>query len=605
MASYTKPINGNTYTVIQGVTTGDNSDAVETWLEWKETSYNVENNTSDVKVYLYSGVTGSSGTYGGNSGKSWITINGTEYTIYTNAAYDFRNRGTYQSWGSKTLTGIPHNADGTKSITIGARFTTKSSYVSGGRVTNRSVALTNIPRASTFTLSASSVNIGSSITVNITRASSSFTHKVTFKLGTNTQTVENVGTSTTFTLPAAWYSQLPSSTSGTATVTVQTFDGDTALGSRSATFTASVADTVTPDISSLAVAQTSDNTTVNGWNKFVQGISKAAVTVSASAGTGSSIASYKYEVGSLTPVTSSNSSYTSPIINQKNTVAIKVTVTDTRNRTATSTQNITVNAYAKPSISMYGAFRSTANKVASQSGTYITAYMSYAYSDVGGSNTLSSYYISYKPTTGSTWTTGQNHPANGTQYAFGGGNISPSVSYNVILSLTDALGNRAYKTAVVTSAEVPLNIKANAKGIGIGKYAEDDETLDIAWKVKGVAEAGTWSYASGWEAYESGVDPVVKRWGPCVHLVGAVTPTAITQLPATPAVQIGSVPAAFAPSRQLRFLCQGSGTSFYCLTISTAGSVFISRNRDVGNNNSEYTDGEPGDWFPFSVSWII
>ena len=603
--AYTKPINSG-YTVIQGVTSGDNSDAVETWLEWKETGYNVENNTSDVKVYLYSGVTGSSSTWSGSGGgKSWITINGTEYTIQTNSNYDFRNRGTYQSWGSKTLTGIPHNTDGTKSITIGARFTTKSSYVSGGTVSNRSVALTNIPRASTFTLSASSVAIGSSITVNITRAVSSFKHKVTFKLGSNTQTVENVGTSTTFTLPAAWYSQLPSSTSGTVTVTVQTFDGDTALGSRSATFTATVASSVKPAISSLAVAQTSDNTTVNGWNKFVQGISKAAITVSATAGTGSSIASYKYEVGSLTAVTSSNSSYTSPIINQTNAVAVKVTVTDTRGRTATSTQNITVNAYSKPSISMYGAFRSTANKVASQSGTYITAYMSYAYSDVGGSNTLSSYYISYKPTTSSTWTTGQNHPGNGVQYAFGGGNISPSVSYNVILSLTDALGNRAYKTAVVTSAEVPFNIKPNAKGIGIGKYAEDDETIDIAWKVKGVAEAGAWSYASGWEAYESGVDPVVKKWGPCVHLVGAVTPTAITQLPATPAVQIGSVPAAFAPSSQLRFLCQGSGTSFYCLTISTAGSVFISRNRDVGNNNSEYTDGQPGNWFPFSVSWII
>lgn len=602
--AYTKPINSG-YTVIQGVTTGDNSDAVETWLEWKETGYNVENNTSDVKVYLYSGVTGSSGTYGGNGGKSWITINGTEYTIYTSAAYDFRSRGTYQSWGNKTLTGIPHNTDGTKSITIGARFSTKSSYVSGGTVSNRSVALTNIPRASTFTLSASSVAIGSSITVNITPAMSGYKHKVYFKLGSNTQTVENVGTSTTFTLPAAWYSQLPSSTSGTVTVTVQTFDGSTALGSRSATFTATVASSVIPAISSLAVAQTSDNTTVNGWNKYVQGISKAAVTVSASAGTGSSIASYKYEVGSLTPVTSSNSSYTSPIINQTGTVAVKVTVTDTRGRASSSTQNITVYAYSKPSISMYGAFRSTANKVASQGGTYITAYMSYAYSSVGGSNTLSSYYISYKPTTGSTWTTGQNHPDNGVQYAFGGGNISQSVSYNVILSLTDALGNRAYKTAVVTSAEVPFNIKPNAKGIGIGKYAENDETLDIAWKVKGVAEAGTWSYASGWEAYETGVDPVVKKWGPCVHLVGAVTPTAITQLPATPAVQIGSVPAAFAPSSQLRFLCQGSGTSLYCLTISTAGSVFVSRNRDVGNNNSEYTDGQPGNWFPFSVSWII
>lgn len=145
-----KPINSG-YNVVMGSGTGSNGNRIEVWAEWKESDISIPNNTSSVTVKLYASAVSSSSTWSGSGGgKSYITINGTEYTISTSVNYDFREIGHVNSFGSKTVTGIQHNANGTKSIVLGGRFTTSSSYITGGSV-SKTVALETIPQYATIT----------------------------------------------------------------------------------------------------------------------------------------------------------------------------------------------------------------------------------------------------------------------------------------------------------------------------------------------------------------------------------------------------------------------------------------------------------------------
>ena len=142
----TTPVNSG-YTIINGTTQGTNGSKVDTWIEYKVLAQSVQNNTSQVRVVLYSQSTVSSST-------RWDVAEKFGYVGYNNAnkqylstTYDFTNN-KINKFGDYTFT-IEHNADGTKTITLqGAWSTSHSTYISGGNV-SASVTLPAIPRYAT------------------------------------------------------------------------------------------------------------------------------------------------------------------------------------------------------------------------------------------------------------------------------------------------------------------------------------------------------------------------------------------------------------------------------------------------------------------------
>lgn len=607
----TKPINTG-YNVIIGNGTGSNASKIEVWLEWKETSISNENNTSSVTVKLYAALKSgeASDTRLSSGGKSWITINNTEYAVLTNCSYDFRTPGQVNSFGTKTINGITHDADGSKSIVMGARFTTKSSYISGGTVSNRSVALTKIPRVSTIASITSPIPLDGSTTGSITlnRASSAYTHTITFSLGNKSKSITNVGTSTSFTLPADWVTQITSATSGRVNVSVQTYNGSTALGTpTTTTIIATVPSSIVPNISNVTTSNISDNTTVSGWGIYVQGYSKVSISVTASGSNGSSVSSYSYKIGNLVAISSTSSSYTSDIINQSGTVAIKVTAIDTRGRSTSTTVNITVNPYKAPSISSATAVRSS-NGEESVDGGNILANMVYTFSSVAGHNSLTLKRIYYKLSTDSTYTIGQSSANSGVDYEFGNNHIYLSSTFHVLFKITDSLSNSAQIIRYIYPAIVPFNININGDGVGIGKYSDESETLSLGWKVRGGVETGTVTISSGWHVYNytstiAGT-PVLRRFGNMVYLNGALQPDSTVTM-GTDQVVAATIPVGFRPTEMLNILSQSSGSSFFLVRITPAGSIGFSRLRDVASNNSTWTNATSGMWFPFTAFWII
>ena len=218
-------------------------------FSWTATQ-NVAANTSTISWRLVGAGTGS-GYY--MSGNFKVVIAGE--TVYQSTTRIELRVGTVVATGTKVLT---HNSDGTKTFSASAEagiYTVAVNCRGSGNFT-----LNTIPRASTVTATNGTINDWA--TVNISRASSAFTHTVSATFGSITTGIatKTNQTSISWVIPSTWYSQIPNAKSGTATVTCQTYNGDTLIGTSTTTFTASIdEEDCTPTLSPF-VYDTNDET---------------------------------------------------------------------------------------------------------------------------------------------------------------------------------------------------------------------------------------------------------------------------------------------------------------------------------------------------------
>ena len=334
--------------------------------------------------------------------------------------------------------------------------TGNTTYQPGGTITvtaNTTLYAQWSPAQSVISNVTSSVPIdgSSKVTVNITRYSSSFTHTVTFTLGSRTTTLTGQGTTVRYAIPTSWLDQLPTSTSGTATVSVVTMNGSTQVGSASSrTFKVTVPASVVPT-ATLTSDDVNSNATINNWNVLVQGYSKIKLDVVAAAGAGSEIQSIIFS-GDGVSQSGTRTTVTSSILTITGNRTWTCVVTDKRGRSVTKTVTRPVYAYSIPSISAVSAYRSDSSGSESvNEGTYASAKATFGYSSIGGYNSLTSRVISYKIHTASSYTTAVSSAESNTLYTIGGGNISLLYVYDVKFEITDAIGNTVFAVVQVNS----------------------------------------------------------------------------------------------------------------------------------------------------------
>ncbi len=447
-------------------------------IAWSVGSQSVANNTSSVtaKVQLVS--TGSSYTINSSATKSGsLTINGTKYTFTFTAALSGNQTKTLYT---KTVT-VSHNADGTKtcafSATAGINVTLSGTYY-GNVTVSGSGTFDTIARASSISSVTSSVSVNgtNACTVNITRASSSFTHTVVFSFGSYSKTTTGVGTSTSYAIPTSWLNAIPNATSGTAKVTVTTYSGSTKIGSAvSKNFTLTVPSTVVPTIGSVAVNDTTTHQATFG--NMVQNKSKPKFTITASGALSSTIKAYKtvFESKTYTGATPTTSTIT-----KSGTATATITVTDSRGRTASATKTWTVVAYTPPKITSFTAARCLADGTENYEGTFVKATFNFSIASVNSKNT-NTYVIEYKPQSGTEWTA----LTNGTGYAVNTSHISAEglfgvdASYELRLSITDSFAT-IRGLAEIPTAFTLLDFNASGRGVAFGKVSELTEGVEFA-----------------------------------------------------------------------------------------------------------------------------
>ena len=444
-------------------------------LGWELQSQDKINNTSTFKITLEAKSNNSSYyTYG----KQTTTINGV-----TLSQASFTCKTSWITLGTRTIT-ITHNSDGSfPATTISGSFVTnvKETYcLTGGSasVTIATASITKIDRESTFTLSGST--LGSAVSVAITRQNDLFTHKVEYSFAGSSYTTatSSATTSASFTPALSLASNIPNATSGILTVRVTTFNGETQIGSPvSKTLTLSLPDSVKPTVNSVTITRSSTNTTVNGWGIYVKGYSKATIAISATGSYGSEIKSYSVSGGGFS-TSGTTTSYTTGVLNVSGTVTFTVTVTDSRGRTASKTESISVVDYSRPSITVT-AGRSTSTGNVSNTGTYLRVFPTYSFSPVSN-GTVNKNSATVTVTCNNV---SKTNPNSGEAFVLAA-NVSAAASYTLTATITDSLGNSATATVDIPNTEaLPLHIKGNKKGVGLGMAATTDSTIEIGWAV--------------------------------------------------------------------------------------------------------------------------
>jgi len=447
-------------------------------IAWEVTSQSVANNTSSVtaKVQLVS--TGSSYTINSSASKSGsLTINGTKYSFTFTAALSGNQTKTIYT---KTVT-VAHASDGTKtcafSATAGINVTLSGTYY-GNITASGNGTFNTIARASSISSVTSSVSVNGTnvVTVNISRKSDSFTHTVVFSFGSYSKTNTSVGTSTSYAIPTSWLNAIPNATSGTAKVTVTTYSGSTKIGSAvSKNFTLTVPASVVPTIGSVAVNDTTTHQATFG--NMVQSKSKPKWTITASGAYSSTIKTYKTEFEGKSY---SGATPTGSTITGSGTVTAKITVTDSRGRTATTNKTWTVVAYTAPKIISFQGFRCLVDGTENYEGTYLSAAVNFSVSAVNNKNT-SSYVIEYKLQTATAWTT----LTSGSVYALNDTIISASGafgvdnSFDIRLSVTDSFGT-VRSTFEIPTAFTLLDFNKSGRALAFGKVSELTEGIEFA-----------------------------------------------------------------------------------------------------------------------------
>lgn len=336
----------------------------------------------------------------------------------------------------------------------------------------------NWSEPATVPVVSSSVALGSATTITVNPSNSAYTHTLTYKMGSTSGTIatKTATRAVAWTPPLTLASAIPSAVSGSATITCETFNGSTSLGKKTATMTLSVPSTVKPTAGTLAAIRVEDTSGMAGM--YIQGMCKTKLTLTGAAGVyGSTIKSYKIWG---TNFSDTQTPCTTNVLNTAGTLTFYANVTDSRGRTSGNVSvQITVAAYSPPALTACPVFRCDASGVKKDAGTYFSITPGVTYSAVGiNALTLS---VQYKKTSDASYGA-STALANNTKRVLGGGAISTSFSYQVLVTFADKFNTRTAVFSLSTALKV-LSMKQNL-GAAFGKVAETNDLLDVAWNAR-------------------------------------------------------------------------------------------------------------------------
>lgn len=361
-------------------------------------------NTSTITATLYV-YAGTSPSYNQNANSAYYTIQGTK----TWNPYSYTSKG-WKELGSKTWT-ENHNADGTLTLTLSGYWCSdigSSNYTPYSLSVSGSVTLPTIARASSITVGIST--IGSTTKITINRASANFTHNLSYSWqGLSGTIATGVSTSYTWTVPTTFYTKIPNAKSASGTITCDTYNGTTKIGTTTCAFTASVDETACkPTISPTAYDSNSTTVGLTGNNsKFVKFFSNATVSVVATAKNSATIKTYSVNCGGKSISTASGT------INGVESGSITFSAVDSRGLVASQTLQKTLVEYIKLTCDLQATSSTTDGKATLKvSGNYFNSSFGKA------SNTLTIYYR-YKTQGGtySSWISAGTATLNGNKYS--------------------------------------------------------------------------------------------------------------------------------------------------------------------------------------------
>lgn len=451
---------------LSGVVTGSPTNKAHLKINWSATQ-NIGANYSTVTAIVYL-VEPYNVAFGATKTGS-VTINGNRKNFSTSKR--FAGPGTWEL--TRHVVNVGHNSDGTKTFSFSANYNIAITY-GGSWLSSISAsgngALNTIPRASTIgTITGGA--IGSAMTININRASGGFTHRV-YYTGPNRSQVEvsgNATTSASYTIPVSDANYLKNATSGTGKIRVDTLSGGKIIGTVYKNVTITVPNTATfnPTVNAPSVSVYGSGRD-SAIGKYIQGISKMAISSSGSTKYGATISASSIEVTRASDgkdrMSYSGLTATSAIVTGTGNYTIQAWVKDSRGRQVRATTTIAVTAYSPPKITSFSARRKA-------SAAQVELITKATHTIIGTSNPVS-LKIERIPRTGATTVvvdvpTTQTH-LNNTSTSTGN---SEAISYEFMATVTDSFGKKATAIVPVSTSKVSISIHKDI-GVGLGKVWE-------------------------------------------------------------------------------------------------------------------------------------
>lgn len=477
--------------------------AVSQTLSVTEVAGSVNNsaNTSKVRILWQSTQTGDSWNGYTRVAKYYVSINGGAEQEYS-VSYTLP-KGTTKTIVDTTIT-VSHKADGTGTVKV--RTWMDTSISADVIEKSQTISLTTIPRASTLSY-VSNVTLGNICTVKWTPASKDFRFKVKFSVGDWSLTTAAIHPNITTLYTNASYGismdaayQFPNSKDADMTVTLYTYSdaectkqvGDASTAKCKVSIPEN--EDTRPAVAMKLHPVSSLGDTFNGL--YIQGKSKVQASFTGSeAQYGATITSYSMDINGITH----GDPYLSDLLSKSGTISVKGTVVDSRGFSTSTTPNITVISYAKPSLVPYTGETSIICKRCdsdgnlSPSGTHLRIKAGRQYSKVLADGVQKNFCLmrcKYKTEGATSWGTvgtilAKDDESDSVDVVLTDINLSPSTTYLVQIEVEDDIGESTSTIITIPTADVTVHLRAGGKAVGVGKYAEKDNIVDVddEWEV--------------------------------------------------------------------------------------------------------------------------
>jgi hypothetical protein len=439
----------------------------------------------------YSDVTASVSIRSTNSGSwfqldtdIWLSIDGnSDHKIFGNLLLNPNS--TVPNVYTRTVR-VPHDPGGGKSFALSASM---SNAIVGTVSVSGSGDLTGIPRASSMTWDSSTFphTFGKATAMNVTSAVGSYYHSVEFRLngtliGAPLMNSQGGGRKE-FTIPIDWASRLPDSTIANCSFRLIThtkpgsYASDSLIGFKDYSGQVSVPDSMQPTISSVTYTdQNAIVKNITGSDQIlVQGKSIPQMAVSSSSVYGATIRTWKFEWGSqsYTHIGSTFNIDLSQTPSLSGSQTVKVTVTDSRGRTATMNDTLDIRPYTPPTIT-----KLTADRLADPTTTMSLVKTVSVSSIKNGTTEKNTYTVvtRYKKSTTTAWITAKTESNTSANFQMTG--FAVDSSYDIDVTVTDRFGS--YASKVTVSTITTLMDFYRYIGVGIGKmYESGHGALDV------------------------------------------------------------------------------------------------------------------------------
>lgn len=465
---------------------------------------------------------------------------------------------------------IYHDDNGAKTIDVAMATAIYYSTVQG---VQKSWTLDNIPRASqpsciTYPQTTEHVGtLGDSFHIHMNSADGSFRHALYYwrnnKWNLIATEVEN---NYLWTTPVDLANDVPNSTEYVGLIAVDTYSGSTFIGTKTVNFRADV-----PAYNITGTVSVAGNNLYQGL--YVEGKSSATIAVAPKS-------AYSATIESITSTVDDKSYSGSPFttsIFSKGTKSVKTVITDSRGKTATIwSSEFNVVEYSLPWITSFTVERQ-------EDGTTVIAKLQGGVSPINNKNTKSFEVTLNGVTKG---VTASGYTVDGTVTFT---DVPTDESFTATARVADWYTYTA-KEATLPTINVTLDFHHSGKGIAMGKVAEEENLLDLAWdlKIKGnlladfIVEQGTsgiWTYrkwnsgiAECWGTYEQKNVSVSNAWGAMFESQGynVALPSGLFKATPTFTVALDS-----SLGCMLQMYSQGttSSTPYWCAIRPYAGTI--------------------------------